>query len=217
MQAISLRSAGVEGKINSPLTRVDFWPIVFPMTSSIGIVGAGQFSGVFAKLLLPTPESQTSTSPTSSLSVQRRKPAALGLQERSTASRQCLKATWTRSPCSPSAGCTDPRRCRPCAPASTSTPPCRPPSPGRRSGPGAGGGGDRPGLHERGDELLLPRHALLPGALPPGGLRALRLRRGRVPARHVARLLRGLPALRGRGLEAHRLLPAHALPHPLGR
>jgi predicted dehydrogenase len=69
-------------------------------------------------------------------------------------------------------------------------------------------------LHARGDELLLPLGDLLQGDVEAGEVRPLRLRRGRVPARHVARLLRGLPVQRRPGLEAHRGRPARCSTRP---
>ena len=87
------------------------------------------------------------------------------------------------------------------------------PEPGRDTGDRGRGRRDGPRLHDGRDQLLLPQHPLLPGAVPPGRLRRLRVRRGPLPPRHDP-LLPVLPPLRGQGVEARCRAASHALRDP---
>ena len=184
---------------------------------SLGLVGAGQFAGQFAKLFRPHPEvGDIYVTDLVAGACRRAGPARGAGRVPSPASRTCWTPTSTPSPSSPSAGPTARWSCGRCAPASMSTPRCRWRSPSEEIA------AIIEAVRETGLTYMMgetsyynPATVYRPREARRGRLRPDLLRRGRLRPRHGSRLLRRLPVQRRRGLEGHRQLPADALPDPL--
>ena len=181
---------------------------------SLGIVGAGQFAGQFAKLFMAHPGVRDVH-------------VTDVLPDR--AEQLCADQglTGTFPSYEADARLRRRRRRRDLHPALDARPPCR----SRRSGRearvlGRAHGhhrrrdrrdhrrcqGDRPDLHDGRDQPVQPGDRVRPQPDRRGRVRPALLRRGRLRARHGPRLLRGVPVQRRRAVEGDRQLPAHALP-----
>ena len=184
------------------LTRVETGVKLACMTFSLGIVGAGQFAGAFAKLFDAHPAISevhvTDVLPERAEALRERLglagtyPSFEAMLDGGLDAVAIFTQRWTHGP----AGAAGAPRGQARLLGSADGHQRGRDRPDHRRRPG-----DGPDLHDGRDQLLQPRHRLCPQAQGRRRLRPHLLRRGRLRPRHGPRLLRGLPVQRRGGLE----------------